>query len=282
MKLKGFLEMIGATSIWGSVPLMGIWSGLPSGVFVFFRVLFAFPFVFYLAVRQDSLKGFFKLKPFWPLFLSGVMLGVNWVFFFWAIAVTDVATVVTIYYAGPVVSILLASIFLDEKMNLFTIASIVLAFAGVVVSSGGLNMDRGAFVALLAAVSYGFLGFFSKISTAHHRAITVTAWQVLIAVFITFPFVLFSDWHFTTAGLFITLIAGVVHTALALFLWYDALNFISVSFASILQYLDIVFAVILAFFFLSQVPSARQVVGALLIVVAGVLTSLNELKENSV
>ncbi|WP_216818642.1 DMT family transporter [Desulfurobacterium indicum] len=159
MKSKGFLEMLGATSIWGSVPLMGIWSGLPSGVFVFFRVLFAFPFVFYFAVRKSSLKEFFNLKPYWPLLLSGIMLGVNWVFFFWAVKVTDIATVVTIYYAGPVISILLAAFFLKERMNLFTVVSIFLAFAGVVVSSGGFNIDKGAVIALLAT---GFLDFSQK------------------------------------------------------------------------------------------------------------------------
>ncbi|WP_457566998.1 DMT family transporter [Desulfurobacterium sp.] len=276
MKVKGLLEMLGATSIWGSVPLMGIWSGLPSGVFVFFRVLFAFPFVFYFAVKKDSLKSFFSLKPFWPLLLSGVMLGVNWIFFFWAVKVTDVATVVTIYYAGPVIAILLAALFLKEKMNVFTVLSIFLAFAGVAVSSGGFNIDKGALIALLAAVSYGLLGFFSKVSTIHHKAVTVTAWQVLISIFITLPFLFLADWHFTVNGFLVTLFAGVVHTALALFLWYDSLNYIKVSFASILQYLDIVFAVILAYIFLSQVPTERQILGAVLIVSAGVLISLKE------
>ena len=108
--------MIGATFIWGSVPLMGIFSNMPSGVFVFFRVLFAFPFIFYFAIKRSSVKEFLKLKPFWPLFLSGVMLGINWVFFFWAFNYTDVASVVVIYYAGPIISLILAVMFLKEKI----------------------------------------------------------------------------------------------------------------------------------------------------------------------
>lgn len=281
MKSKGFLEMLGATSIWGSVPLMGIWSGLPSGVFVFFRVLFAFPFVFFFAVRRSSLKEFFNLKPFWPLVLSGIMLGVNWVFFFWAVKITDVATVVTIYYAGPIVSILLAALFLKERVDFSVIVSVFLAFIGVVISSGGFSLSKGAVIAMLAAVSYGFLGFFSKVSTLHHEAVTVTAWQILISIFITFPFLFLTDWHFTIGGFWVTLVAGVIHTALALFLWYDALNYIKVSFASILQYLDIVFAVILAYLFLSQVPTVRQVLGAFLIMAAGSLISIKEVKSEN-
>ena len=56
--------MIGATLIWGSTPIMGILSNLPSPVFVFFRVLFAFPFIFYFAVKRAGIKEFFRLKPF--------------------------------------------------------------------------------------------------------------------------------------------------------------------------------------------------------------------------
>ncbi|SNR65353.1 rarD protein [Desulfurobacterium atlanticum] len=272
--------MLGATFIWGSVPLMGIWSGLPSAIFVFFRVLFALPFIFFFVLKHISLKEFFKVKPFWPLLLSGIMLGVNWVFFFWAIKVIDVATVVTIYYAGPIISILLASIFLNEKVDFFVVLSVVLAFIGIFISSGSLTFSKGILIAFLAALSYGLLGFFSKIATFYHKATVITGWQILISVFITFPFLFLGKWGLSFKSLIVVIVAGVVHTALALFLWYDALSYISVSLASILQYLDIVFATILAYLFLNQipVPAVNQIIEALLIVISGSLISLKEMK----
>jgi RarD protein len=271
--------MIWATFIWGSTPLMSIYSNLPSGVFVFFRVLFAFPFILYFAVRRSGIKEFLNLRPFWPLLISGIALGVNWVFFFLAFNYTDVATAVTIYYAGPVISLLLAGMFLKEKLNSYIMISAVLAFLGVIVSNGGISLSKGALLAFLAAVSYGALGFFSKIATMHHRAAAVTAWQIIVSMFITAPFLFLSEWHMSMQGFIIALITGVVHTALALFLWYDALNYIKVSIASILQYLDIVFAMILAYLFLHQVPSINQILGAGLISFAGVLSTFKELKK---
>jgi len=270
---KGLIEMIGATFIWGSTPLMSIYSSLPSGVFVFFRVLFAFPFILYFAVRRTGIREFLKLRPFWPLLISGIALGVNWVFFFWAFDYADVATVVTIYYAGPVISLILAAVFLKEEINVFIVIAAVLAFVGVIVSNGGVSLSKGAFIALLAAVSYGALGFFSKIATMHHRAAAVTAWQIIISVFITAPFLFLSDWRLSVQAIVIAFITGTVHTALALFLWYDALNYIKVSIASVLQYLDIVFAMVLAFLFLGQVPNLNQLIGAVLISFAGVLST---------
>ncbi|WP_457560961.1 DMT family transporter [Caminibacter sp.] len=279
MKKRGLIEMISATFIWGSTPLMSIYSGLPSGVFVFFRVLFAFPFIFYFAVHRSGIKEFFKLKPFWPLLLSGIALGINWVFFFLAVNTIDVASAVSIYYLGPIISMLLAIFFLKEKANVFIYIGAILAIIGAFVTAGGVHLSRGIIIAFLAALSYGFLGFFSKIATLHHRAVAVTAWQILISLFITAPFLWLNSWSITFTGMLIALITGVIHTALALFLWYDALNYIKVSIASILQYLDIVFAIILAWIFLGEIPKNYQIIGAFLIIAAGVLASMKEFRK---
>jgi len=79
-----------ATFIWGSIPLFSIWCALPSPVFVFFRVLFAFPFVLVYAIKKIGTKELFSMKPFIPLVLSGVALSLNWIFFFWAMS--DIST----------------------------------------------------------------------------------------------------------------------------------------------------------------------------------------------
>ena len=271
-KKRGLMEMVGATFIWGSTPIVGILSNLPSPVFVFFRVIFAFPFIFYFAVKKAGIKEFFKLKPFWPLLISGIFLGINWIFFFWALNLTDISTVVVLYYTGPVVSIILAVWFLKERFNRYILIAIILAVIGVIISNfdNGFKFNSGVFIALLAGISYGFLGFFSKIATMHHRASAVTAWQIVISIFLTLPFLFFNEFDFTLKTFIIVLIAGIIHTAFALFLWYDSLNYISVSIASILQYLDIFFAMFFGLF-LSQIPTFNQLIGGLLIATAGVV-----------
>ena len=264
--------MIGATLIWGSTPIVGILSNLPSPVFVFFRVVFAFPFIFYFAVKRAGIKEFFRLKPFWPLLISGIFLAVNWIFFFWALNLTTISTVVVLYYTGPIISVILAVLFLKEKFNKYILMAIVLAIIGVIISNfdNGFRFNSGAFIALLAGISYGFLGFFSKIATMYHRAVSVTAWQILISIFLTVPFLFLNDFEFSFLTLIIVLIAGVIHTALALFLWYDSLNFISVSVASILQYLDIFFAMVFGLF-LGQIPNINQIIGGILIALSGII-----------
>ena len=274
-KTKGLLEMLTATFIWGSIPILSVFANLSSGVFVFFRVIFAFPFILYLLHKKEGIKSFFNIKPFLFLFLSGIFLALNWVLFFWAIEIAGVNLAVIIYYAGPIFAIVLATIFLKEPFNLKVIISIILVMSGVILSTGGFDgFNKGALIALLAAISYGLLGFFSKLATMHHSSYKVTAWQILISIFFTMPFLFYNDFTLNTQTLIIVIIAGIIHTALALFLWYDSLSYISVSLASILAYLDIFFAMALNWLFLNQSPTIEQIVGSILIVIAGVIATV--------
>jgi len=99
-------------------------------VFVFFRVLFAFPFMFFYSIKRFGFKELLKAKPILPLILSGIVLSLNWIFFFWAINITDIATAVVLYYFGPVFTIILAVIFLKEPLNKTLVFAIIVAFAG--------------------------------------------------------------------------------------------------------------------------------------------------------
>jgi len=275
--IRGLIQMFIVTLIWGSVPIVGVMSALPSAVFVFFRVLFALPFMFYFSLKKGSLKEILFPKPFWTIFISALMLGLNWVFFFWALQITDVANVVIIYYMGPFISLILAVIFLKEPLKMATIAALILALIGVFLSQNGdIIFNKATILAILAAFCYGLLGFFSKLATKNHSAIIVTNYQLIISTILTFPFLFLQEWHFSLNSFFIVIIAGVIHTALALFLWYDALHFIKVSTASILQYLDIFFSIFLAYIILNQIPSSYQIIGATLIVVSGIIVSIKE------
>ncbi len=147
-----------------------------------------------------------------------------------------------------------------------------MAFTGVLVTVKGFEIDKGIIVSILAGISYALLGFFSKIATKNHHALVITAWQILISIFLTLPFLFIYDWYLNFNSFTIVLITGILHTAIALFLWYDALNYIELSLSSILQYLDIVFSILLAWIFLDQTPTINQITSSTLIVIAGILS----------
>ncbi len=275
--------MFFATVIWGSIPLFSIWCGLPSPVFVFFRVFFAFPFILFYSLKKLGKGELLSIKPALPLILSGIALSLNWIFFFWAIQITDIATAVVLYYFGPVFTIILAVIFLKEPLTKTLIISTVVAFLGAFLTfapsiKGGGSLF-GVLVALLSGLLYGLLGFISKIATLHHSSIKLTTYQIFIALFFTLPFIFFFPFAISPYTLILLIITGVIHTALALFLWYDSLNYINVSTSAVFSYLDPFFAIALGFIFLGQKPGLFQILGGVLISIAGIMISLEESKR---
>jgi RarD protein len=279
-KHKGLLEMFFATFIWGSIPLFSIWCALPSPVFVFFRVLFAFPFMFFYSIKRFGFKELLKAKPILPLILSGIVLSLNWIFFFWAINITDIATAVVLYYFGPVFTIILAVIFLKEPLNKTLVFAIIVAFAGAFltfapsIKPGGSVF--GVFIALTSGLLYGLLGFISKIATSSHSSVKITTYQIFISIFFTSPFVFFFKFSLNLYVILLLIVTGIVHTALALFLWYDSLNYIKVSTSAVFSYLDPFFAIALGFIFLGQKPTLMQIAGLILISISGIMVSLKE------
>ena len=275
--------MFFATLIWGSIPLFSIWCGLPSPVFVFFRVFFAFPFMLLYSLKKLGKGELFNIKPVLPLILSGIALSLNWIFFFWAIQITDIATAVVLYYFGPVFTIILAVIFLKEPLTKTLVISTVVAFLGAFLtfapSIKGGGPIFGVLVALLSGLLYGLLGFISKIATLHHSSIKLTTYQIFIALFFTLPFIFFFQFALSLYTLILLVITGIVHTALALFLWYDSLNYISVSTSAVFSYLDPFFAIALGFIFLGQKPGLFQIIGGILISIAGIMISIEESKR---
>ncbi len=269
-----------STFIWGSIPLFSIWCALPSPVFVFFRVLFAFPFMMAYSVKKLGMKEFFRIKPILPLILSGVALALNWIFFFWAIQITNISTAVILYYFGPVFTIILSVIFLKEPLSKTLILATIIAFLGAfltfipeIKTPGSLY---GVFISLLSGFFYGLLGFISKLATLNHSSSKITTYQIFISLIFTLPFAFIFHFELSLYVVVLLFITGIVHTALALFLWYDSLNYISVSTSAVFSYLDPFFAIALGFIFLNQEPGLLQILGGVLIAASGIMIALKE------
>ncbi|RLE66560.1 MAG: EamA/RhaT family transporter [Thermoprotei archaeon] len=275
--LKGILEMVLTTFIWGSVSLFAIWSKLPSPIFVFYRVLVASIFITLMIIAEGGISSLKIEENIKTVLISGVFLTLNWIFFFYAVLLTTVANATLLYYTGPVIAIVLAPIIAKEKQPGWVIAPVGMAMTGILlILSEGLSAGNpiGLFFGLLAGLSYGILAAIGKLASSRNRPEIIVLYQCLISIIILTPFLFVIDYSMEWITSIILIIVGVVHTALALRLWYSALGSIPMSLASILSYLDPVFAVLLAWIFLGQIPSLSTIIGGVLIITAGVLTTL--------
>ena len=132
-------------------------------------------------------KGF-KIKPKdIPLFLA---LGLVSILFFTccyftAIRLMTMSTAAILLYTSPIWVMILAVIFLKEKITVRKIIALILAFAGCVLVSGfgGKVTVIGILVGLGSGLGYGLYSIFGTFALKKYSPLTVTCYTFLIAGF---------------------------------------------------------------------------------------------------
>ncbi len=94
------------------------------------------------------------------LALTGVLLGANWFTYIYAVNVGRVLDASMGYYINPLVSVLLGTLVLGERLSLFQKAAVTLAAAGVIII--GIHYGVVPWIALVLAGSFGFYGLIKK------------------------------------------------------------------------------------------------------------------------
>ncbi len=168
---KGIFLSLSAYILWGILPIY--WQFVDAiGAFeiLAFRIIFSVIFmIFILAVGQKQRNAFQRdmnqllAKPIQLLAIvvAGYVITLNWGTFIWAVTNGHVLQTSLGYYINPLVSILLALIFLKERFNKFEWLAILFAFIGVLYMT--LKIGEFPIVSIILALSFGTYGLLKKI-----------------------------------------------------------------------------------------------------------------------
>ena len=159
MNLSGErLKYTAAVILYGTVGMFLRHVSLPSEVTAMYRGILGALFIlfFRLAGGHRMDPDAVKENAKW-LVLSGISLGLNWIFLFAAYMTTTVAIASVCNYMAPVFVICLAPFLLKEPPDRKKLPLVALAFLGVLLVTGisgeGANI-KGVILGLLAALAF--------------------------------------------------------------------------------------------------------------------------------
>ena len=187
-----------------------------------------------------------RLKARAPkLLLSGLLLGLDWVFFFEAFNHTTVAIATLCYYMAPVFMLAAAPLVFHETISrrklvcaAITIGGMLLV-SGVLGSNGDMGDIAGVLYALAGALFYAGIIVLSK-TIQGLDPYEQTAVQLGTAAFFLLAYCLVTgqlDFHtMTAAGWGLTLLLGIVHTGLAYGIYFGSLTQVPAQTTAILSY----------------------------------------------
>jgi S-adenosylmethionine uptake transporter len=212
---------------------------------------------------------------------AALILGA-WLSYYNAAAHLALAELTTLYFAAPIVAVVLATVILKERIIVVRWLAVLGGFAGVVLAadpghgSGGL-LPIG--LALFAACCWGLSVVLVRVISRSES----TAAQMLVSnglfALACLPMLLWSAVVPTPQNLVLMLALGLFG-GLGQWFLYEGFRYAPASAVAPVEYTGLVWAFLYGFAIWGEVPAARVVGGAALIVAASVLLILYESRRS--
>lgn len=258
---------------------------LPSGEIALYRAVLAAVLIgFFMLFTKKRIPFKSLKKELLLLFLSGAVMGVNWILLFQAYNYTTVSVATLCYYFAPVIVAAVSPFLFKEKAGIKQYICFFMATAGIVLitvnenSFEGEKQIYGILFGLSAAVFYATVVLINKY-IKKVDGISRTFLQFVSAVIVLAPYVLLTDGINLSAldkkGWISLLIVGLVHTGITYCLYFSSIKSLNGQTAAVLSYIDPLVAVLVSTLLLGEDMGVMQIIGGALILV---FTLLNEIK----
>lgn len=272
--------------IFGTIGVVRRYIPYSSAMISFFRGFLAMAILLVLRlINRSNLDRQAIRKNFIPLFVSGAMIGVNWILLFEAYRFTTIAVATISYYMAPVFTIIASAFILREKLTIRKSICVAVALLGMVFVSGvletGISGIKGVLLSLGAALLYsGDVIINKKIKGVDGTDRTII--QMGAAAIAVLPYWLLTDklteLVFGFQNIALLLVACIVCTALPYSLYFSAIQVVKAQTAALLSYIDPIVAVLLSALFLRERMSTLTLIGVILVIGSALISETT--KEN--
>ena len=221
-------------------------------------------------------KNSFKhLKSEFPLIqvLRGALLLITTCFMFTGLANLPFAENIAIYMIGPVITTILAWYILKEKITILQIVIVLIGLAGaIIIANPNQNEFNYAVIfPLMAALCFAFFTISTKFLNSSDSNQTTLLFTALTGTGLSLPFIYFFWNSPTFFDLYLMFSLGLLAT-IGHFLFIEALKVIKASFAAPFVYLTVLLATFWGYILYQEIPNNNTIIGALLIMLAGLIT----------
>lgn len=222
-------------------------------------------------IKSIDKKTRFKLVL--NLVVSAVMLGLNWFSFIYVMNAVSVNATALAYLICPILTTVLASIFLKEKLNKGQWFAVILSCVSCLVLAYGHFIDL--VYSMIIALSYAIYLVLQKNSFKLDKFFTLTI-HIIISALLLLPILSVVDTSVAKPANFYIFIAiiAIGYTIIPLFLNLFALKGLDSSVVGTLLYLNPIISFLLAVFYYKEPINTFQIIGFSMIFVAVIIFNI--------
>jgi drug/metabolite transporter (DMT)-like permease len=269
---SGTWRMLAAMALSGTIGALVVESGQPPLVVVLFRC----------AIGGAALLAWLAWTRGWQpltlkavawLLLGGAALVANWLCLFSAYRFTSISVATVVYHTQPFMLLLLAAALGQERLELRRLPWLLLAMAGVLLTSGlqadgaGAATWQGVSLAAAAAALYAVATIATQ-KLAGLPSAQIAALQMVLGVLLLAPIAWPFTWPAAAVALGALATLGLVHTAFMYTLMYAAFQRLPASTLAMLAFVYPAVALLVDLAWFGAWPQPLQWLGMGVILVA--------------
>lgn len=275
--LKNLFWLLVAVFLVSTSGVLGRYIALPTEIIIWFRSFLAAIFLYaFLRFKKTDLR-IQQQKEYLPFFIGGVFMALHWVTYFYALKLSNVGLGMLSLYTFPVMIALLEPIILKVKFEPIHVLFGVLILVGLYILTPEFDIEstqvKGILFGVFSAFCYAFRILILKKHAANYDGTLLMFYQVIIVSILLLPTLFFMDVSGLKTQWPYLLLLAFLTTAVGHSMMLHSLKFFSASTTSIISSLQPVFGIIMAIFFLNEIPTSNTFIGGFLILFTVVIES---------
>ena len=276
------LQLTIATLFISTSGALGKFIDMPTPVIIWWRSilggLFLYLFCYYkkLDIKISSKKDIISI------IISGIFLGGHWITYFYALKLSNVAIGMLSLFTFPIITAFLEPLFIKVKFDPIYIVLGFMVLLGIYILAPEFNLEsthvKGVLFGLVSAVFYALRNIMSKKLTNKHNGTGIMFYQLLVLTIVLAPVLFYMETSSIKTQFPYVLTLALITTAVGHTMLVNSLKNFSVSTASIINSTQPIFGIIIAYFFLNEIPTLNTFFGGSLILATVIIESFRSRK----
>lgn len=258
---------------------------IPAGQAVFFRSAFAIPVLFAWRMMQGELAGALtvtsKRAHVWRGFVGTAAMGLN----FTAAGFLPLPEITAIGFTTPLLIVVFASVMLGERVGVYRISAVLVGLIGILIiveprlTFGEMDptqdvMMLGVILAIMAAACAALAQIQIRKMVQVERTSAIIFYFCITAS--VFSLSTAGTWVWPNLTQFLILILIGILGGVGQIMLTTAYRYAPASVIAPFDYTAMIFALGIGYFAFAELPSAQMILGAGIVIAAGVFVILRE------
>lgn len=279
--LRNILELNFAMLLISTSGVLGRHIDMPVPVIIGYRAILAACILFLFCIwKKISLR--IEAKDRIPILVGGVLMGLHWITYFYALKMSNVAIGMLSLFTYPVITALLEPLILKVKFQKMHLMLGVLVLVGIYFLVPNFSIEntyaKAVAMGVFSALCYALRNLIMKTKVSNYHGSMLMWYQLIIMAMLLLPALFIMDSSGIISQFPFVLILALLTTAIGHTLFLYSFKQFSATTASIISSVQPVYGIILGIIFLREVPVLSTVIGGILILTSVVIESIRTYK----